>query len=375
MQEHPICMTKNSEFEEFYLNMGPQHPSTHGVLHLLLKMDGEVVVHSVVDIGYLHRGLEKLAEKRTYQGNIALSDRWDYLASMNNNFAMCLTVEKIMKLQIPKRAEYIRVIMAELNRIASHLILFGTYGIDMGAWTAILYGFRERERIMDLFESVCGARLTYNYFRIGGVSADLPAGFVEKTKEFIKYFRKKLKEYDDLLSNNVIFQDRVKNIGIFPKECVIDYGLSGPNLRGSGVKFDIRKNDTYSVYNEFDFDIPVGTKGDAWDRYYVRMREMYESTKIIEQALEKLQDGEIWAKVPRVIRLPKGEVYIRTEAPRGELGIYLISDGGTSPYRMKIRGPSFVNLQILQKVLNGLKIADVVAVLASIDIVLGEVDR
>jgi NADH-quinone oxidoreductase subunit D len=368
-------MTNNSEFEEFYLNMGPQHPSTHGVLHLLLKMDGEVVTDVVVDIGYLHRGMEKLAEKRTYQANIALSDRWDYLSSMNNNFAMCLAVEKLMKLQIPKRADYIRVIMAELNRIASHLVLFGTYGLDMGAWTAILYGFRERERIMDLFESVCGARLTYNYFRVGGVSADLPEGFIEKTREFIKYFRKKLKEYDDLLSNNVIFKDRVKNIGIFSKEDAINYSLSGPNLRGSGIKFDIRKNDTYSVYNEFDFDIPVGSNGDAWDRYYVRMREMYESTKIIEQALDKLPAGEICAKVPKVIRPPKGEVYVRTEAPRGELGIYLISDGGTSPYRMKIRGPSFVNLQILQKVLKGWKIADVVAILASIDIVLGEVDR
>jgi len=375
MQERLTSMTNNSEFEEFYLNMGPQHPSTHGVLHLLLKMDGEVVTDVVVDIGYLHRGMEKLAEKRTYQANIALSDRWDYLSSMNNNFAMCLAVEKLMKLQIPKRADYIRVIMAELNRIASHLVLFGTYGLDMGAWTAILYGFRERERIMDLFESVCGARLTYNYFRVGGVSADLPEGFIEKTREFIKYFRKKLKEYDDLLSNNVIFKDRVKNIGIFSKEDAINYSLSGPNLRGSGIKFDIRKNDTYSVYNEFDFDIPVGSNGDAWDRYYVRMREMYESTKIIEQALDKLPAGEICAKVPKVIRPPKGEVYVRTEAPRGELGIYLISDGGTSPYRMKIRGPSFVNLQILQKVLKGWKIADVVAILASIDIVLGEVDR
>jgi NADH-quinone oxidoreductase subunit D len=377
MSQNPINTIKPiaSEFEEMTLNMGPQHPSTHGVLHLLLKMNGEVVLEAVPDIGYLHRGMEKLAERKTYQGNIAFSDRWDYICSMTNNFAAVLGPEKLMKVQVPRRAELIRVIMAELNRIASHLILFGTYGIDMGAWTPVLYGFRERELILDLFESVCGARLTYNYFRIGGVSADLPEGFAEKAMDFIKVMRRRLKEYDDLLTENVIFKDRTKNIGIISKEEAVDWALSGPNLRASGVKYDIRKDDTYSVYGEFDFDIPAGTAGDCWDRYSVRMREIFESTRIIEQAIAKLEPGEVMAKVPKVIKPPAGDTYVRIEAPRGELGIFLISDGTANPYRMKVRGPSFSNLAIFQKVLSGLKIADVVAMLASIDIVLGEVDR
>ncbi|MEK6646964.1 MAG: NADH-quinone oxidoreductase subunit D [Candidatus Firestonebacteria bacterium] len=371
-------MNNNMEeikLEEMYLNLGPQHPSTHGVLRVGLTLDGEVIVKADPDIGYLHRGMEKLAENRTYAQNIALSDRWDYLASMSNNFAFCLAVEKIMKVQIPERAEYIRVLVAELNRIASHLILFGTYGVDIGAVTPFMYALREREMILDLFESICGARMTYNYFRIGGVSNDLPEGFVKKLEEFTEWFKKRLSEYDDLLSNNVIFLDRTKNIGMLTKEDAIDYGVTGPNLRASGVQFDIRKNDTYSIYSKFDFEIPVGTQGDCWDRYYIRIKEMKESINIIEQILSKLPDGEICTKVPKILRPPVGEVYSRIEAPRGELGIYLISDGNTNPYRLKVRGPSFVNLEVLPELLKTWKIADVVAILGSLDIVLGEVDR
>ncbi|MEI7903840.1 MAG: NADH-quinone oxidoreductase subunit D [Candidatus Firestonebacteria bacterium] len=376
MKENPIITTDNcAEFEEMTLNMGPQHPSTHGVFHLLLKMNGETITYARPDIGYLHRGMEKLAEKRTYQANIAMSDRWDYIAAMSNNFAAVLGPEKLMKVQVPKRAEYIRVIMAELNRIASHLIFFGTYGIDIGAFTPFFYAFRDREKILDLFESVSGARLTFNYFRIGGVAQDLPADFIANTKEFIRFFRPKLKEYDTLLSQNVIFRDRTVGVGAVSAEEAVNWAWSGPNLRGSGVNFDIRKDDTYSVYSEFDFAVPTGANGDCWDRYMVRMKEMYESTVIIEQALAKIPEGEIMAKVPRVIKPPAGEIYIRIEAPKGDLGVYLISDGSVNPYRMKVRGPSFVNVAILQKILKGWKIADVVAVLGSLDIVLGEVDR
>ncbi len=370
-----IEQLKNSGFEEMTLNMGPQHPSTHGVLHLLLKMDGEVITEARPDIGYLHRGMEKIAEKRTWGANIALSDRWDYIASMSNNFAAVLGPEKLMSITVPKRAEYIRVIMAELNRIASHLIFFGTYGIDIGAFTPFFYAFREREKILDLYESVCGARLTYNYFRIGGVSADLPEEFIPGVKAFINYFRPKLKEYDTLLSTNPIFMDRTVGVGAITKEEAIDWALSGPNIRASGVNFDLRKDDPYSVYSEFDFNIPTGKNGDCWDRYMVRMNEMKESARIVEQALEKLEPGDIMAKVAKVIRPPAGEIYTHVEAPKGELGVYCISDGSTMPYRYKVRGPSFVNLAILQKMLKGLRIADVVAVLGSIDIVLGEVDR
>lgn len=363
------------EGEEMYLNLGPQHPSTHGVLRLGLKLDGEIIISAIPDIGYLHRGMEKLAEARTYVQNICLGDRWDYLSSMHNEFAYCLAVEKLLKVEVPERAEYIRIIMAELNRIASHLVLFGTYGVDIGAVTPLLYAFREREIIIDLFESVCGGRLLFNYFRIGGVSRDLPDDFVKKTNEFLDLFEKRLPEYDDLLSYNIIFLDRTKNIGILSTKDAINYGVSGPNLRGSGVKFDIRKNDTYSIYNRFDFDIPTGKNGDCWDRYYIRIREMHESSKIIRHAVNSIPEGEIITKLPKVIKPEPGEVYSRIEASRGDLGIYLVSDGTQKPYRLKVRSPSFVNLMILPQILKGWKIADVVAILGSIDIVLGEVDR
>ncbi|OGF47985.1 MAG: NADH dehydrogenase [Candidatus Firestonebacteria bacterium RIFOXYC2_FULL_39_67] len=378
MTENQINTTKildKDGFETMYLNMGPQHPSTHGVLRLGLVLDGEVIVKAEPDIGYLHRGMEKLAEKRTYQANIAMSDRYDYVCSMNNNFAVALAIEKHLGVEAPIRAQYIRILMAELNRVVNHMLFFGFFAMDLGATTALVFGFREREQVIELFESVSGARLTYNYFRVGGVARDLPSDFVEKTKVFIRFMRAKLKDYDNLVTDNVIFRDRTEGVGKFSKEDCVGYSLSGPIIRASGIKYDIRKDDTYSVYNEFDFNVPALENGDCFDRYLLRMLELRESLKIIEQVLEKLEPGEIIAKVPKVIKPPVGEAYVRTESPKGELSVYLVSDGSANPYRFHLRAPSFINLQILQKVLVGVKVADVIAILGSIDITLGEIDR
>ena len=363
------------KLEEMYLNMGPQHPSTHGVLRLGIKMEGEVIVEAIPDVGYLHRGTEKLTETKDYSQIIHLTDRMDYIAAMNNNAGYVMAVEKLMEQEVPERAEFIRVIVCELNRIASHLLFFGTYGVDMGAVTPFLYGFREREPILDLFEKVCGARLTYSYMRIGGVAEDLPAGFVEECTDFLKYFRVKLDEYDDLLTYNPIFMDRTQGIGVMSAEQAVAYGITGPMLRASGVPYDLRKDEPYSVYDRFDFEVPVTQNGDCWDRYYVRMREMRESCRIVEQALDQLPPGPHQAKTPRIIKPQKGEAYVEIENPRGQLGYYLVSQGEPSPYRLHVRGPSFINLQVLPDLLRGLKIGDVVAILGSVDIVLGEVDR
>jgi NADH-quinone oxidoreductase subunit D len=370
------------ETDEMVLSMGPQHPSTHGVLRLEVTTDGEVVKKVRPFIGYLHRCFEKHAEKVGYPGVVPYTDRMDYLAAMNNNHGYVLAVEKLLGLEVPERAEYIRVIMAELNRIASHLVAFGTYGLDIGAVTPFLYAFREREMILDIFEMTCGARLTYNYYRIGGVGADLTPEIIDKIKEFLDDFEPKLKEYDALLSYNKIFIERTAGIGVIPLEMAIDYGITGPMLRASGMKWDLRKDDPYSIYDRFDFDIPTGVglkgpKGDCWDRYIVRMREMAESCKIIRQALEQLPDGDyILPKLPKMIRPPKGaEVYVRVENPRGELGYYIISDGTHNPYRVKVRSPCFTNLAILPAISKGVMLADLVAIVGSIDIVLGEVDR
>lgn len=361
--------------EEYTLNMGPQHPSTHGVLRIILRMNGESVVNATPDLGYLHRGFEKIAENRTYLQFIPFTDRLDYLASMPYNQAYCMTVEKLLKVSAPPRAEYIRIIMSELNRIASHLVWFGPFALDLGAITPFLYAFRERERILDLFEMVCGQRLTYNYCRFGGVSKDLPDGFVDKAKEFCNYFKPKIDEYVNLLAKNVIFIERTKNVGILSKEKAISFGCTGPVLRGSGVKYDIRKDDSYSLYNEFEFDIPTGTVGDCYDRSMVRFEEMRQSVRIIEQALNKLVPGEIQSKVAKVVKPDPGEVYSHIEAPRGELGFFIVSDGSTKPYRLKIRAPAFSNLSVLGELVKGYKIADVTAIFGSIDIVLGDVDR
>ncbi len=367
--------------EEMVLNMGPQHPSTHGVLRLELVVDGEVVVDVIPHIGYLHRCFEKHAEAMiNYQQIIPYADRMDYIAAMNNELGYAIACEKLLKIKVPERVEYIRVIMAELQRIGSHLIAIGTYGMDIGAFTPFLYCFRDRERILDIFEQTCGARLLYNYIWIGGLSHDVPASFVEKVKDFCKYYRPNIKELNDLLSYNKIFIERTANVGVLPAEVAINYGVSGPVLRGSGVKWDLRKNDPYSIYDRFDFEIPVGkglvgTLGDCWDRYMVRVHEMEQSLNIIEQAVDKIPAGDVQSAVPKRIRPDAAELYIRTETPKGELGYYIVADGTTSPARVKVRPPCFVNLSALPAMCRGAMISDVIAILGSIDIVLGEVDR
>ncbi|MBI2619693.1 MAG: NADH-quinone oxidoreductase subunit D [Ignavibacteriales bacterium] len=367
--------------DEMIINMGPQHPSTHGVLRLEIVVDGEIVVDVIPHIGYLHRCFEKHAEHMTnYQQVIPYADRMDYLSSMSNDWAYALTVERLLKLEVPQRVEYIRVIMAELQRIASHLIAVGTYAIDMGAFTPFLWCFRDRERILDLFEMTCGARLLYNYIWVGGVSHDLPAGFVEKAKDFCKDFRTTLKEVHDVLTYNEIFVKRTANVGVLPKDVAVNYSCSGPMLRGSGVDWDLRRDDPYGVYGKFEWGVQIGkgtkgTVGDCWDRYMVRMNEMEESTKIVEQAIAWLPEGNVQSAIPKRIRPEAGEMYARTESPRGELGFYVISDGTASPYRVKGRAPAFVNLSVLPEISKGAMIADLVAIVGSVDIVLGEVDR
>jgi len=367
--------------EEMVISMGPQHPSTHGVLRLELIVDGEVVVDVIPHIGYLHRCFEKHAEQMSnYQQVVPYCDRMDYVAAMNMDLGYAVACEKLLKIQVPERVEYIRVIMAELNRIASHLIAIGTYGLDMGAFTPFLYCFRDRELILDIFEQTCGARLLYNYIWIGGLSHDVPSTFHEKVTSFCKVFRPTIKELNDLLSYNKIFVERTANVGVLPADVAINYAASGPVLRGSGVRWDLRKDDTYSVYNRFQFEIPVGegrmgTVGDCWDRYMVRVKEMEQSVAIIEQAVSALPAGDVRAAVPKRIRPEAGDVYVRTEAPKGELGYYVVSDGTASPFRLKVKSPCFVNLSALPAVARGALIADVVAILGSIDIVLGEIDR
>jgi NADH-quinone oxidoreductase subunit D len=368
--------------EEMELNMGPQHPSTHGILRVVLKVDGEIVVEAIPHIGYLHRDFEKHSESVLYIGVVPYTDRMDYVGAMNNNFGYCLTVEKLMELEVPERAEYIRVLAAELNRIASHLLAFGTYGLDIGAFTPFLYAFREREEILNLFEALCGARLTYNFIRIGGVSRDLPRGFDKKVKKFLDYFEPNIDEYNELLSFNHIFVKRTAHVGIMSKEVAIKYAITGPNLRGSGIKWDLRKNEPYSIYPKLDFDIPIGTGengttvGDCWSRYIVRIKEMRESVKLCRQVIDGMPKGDFVSKrVKGLIRPPKGEVYMRTETPRGELGFYLVSDGSQKPYRLKARSPCFVALSVLNEISRGCMIADLVAIIGSLDVVMGEVDR
>jgi NADH-quinone oxidoreductase subunit D len=367
--------------DELLVNMGPQHPSTHGVLRVVVRTDGEVVRKAVPHIGYLHRCAEKCGEAVTYQQFIPYTDRMDYLAAMANNFAFCWAVEKLGGVEVPERAEYIRVIVAELQRIASHLVFFGTYGMDVGAVTPFLYAFREREKILDIFERIAGARLTYSYGRVGGVMRDFDQVAVDMTKRFLDDFDHRWEEYNALLTENEIFIKRTANVGVIPRETAIAYALSGPTLRGSGVRFDVRKAEPYSVYDRFEFDVPVGTGrvgtlGDCWDRYWVRMAEMKQSSRIIRQALENLPEGPIAnPKVLRVFKPAAGEVYFRAENPRGELGFYIVSVGDKKPYRCRVRGPSFCNLSVLSEVAKDCLIADVIAIIGSIDIVLGESDR
>lgn len=363
--------------EELVINMGPQHPSTHGVLYLELRLNGEIVVDCRPHIGYLHRSCEKIAENRTYIQFIPFTDRLDYLASMNNNLGYVLAVEKLINLQVNDRAQYIRTIIVELNRVASHLIGMGTFAQDLGAYaTPLFYCFRDREKIVELFEQLCGGRLTYNYMRIGGVQTELPPYAEKIIKQFIKYERKKLKEYNELLTYNAIFLARTKKIGILRPEAAINYSVTGPILRACGVKWDLRKDEPYMIYDHFKFNVPVGIQGDSWDRFKVRLDEITESLKIIEQAIGAIPPGNAVAKVNKIFKAPAGEeVYVRTENPRGELGFYLVSDGGLKPYRNKIRSPSFSNLAALPELIRGLNVSDAVCVLGSFDLVMGEIDR
>ena len=366
--------------DEMTLNMGPQHPSTHGVLRVVLKTDGEIIKDAKPVIGYLHRCFEKHAENVQWQMVIPFTDRLDYIASMNNNFGYVIGVEKLMGIEVNERVDYLRIITAELNRIASHLIALGTFGLDMGAFTPFLYMFREREHILDLFEELCGARLLYNYMWVGGLSHDAPEGWTQKVLEFCDYFEPKVDDYNNLLSFNKIFIERTANVGVLPPEVGISYGVSGPSLRGSGVNFDLRKDDTYSLYDRFDFNTIVGegakgTLGDTWDRYWVKVVEMLESIKIIRQAAKELPDGDVKEKIPKMVKVPKGEIYVRTETPRGELGYFIVSEGTKIPYRVKVRSPAFCNLSVLQAIVPGVMVADLVAILGSLDIVLGEIDK
>ncbi|MEW9671185.1 NADH-quinone oxidoreductase subunit D [Ammoniphilus sp. 3BR4] len=361
--------------EEMTLNVGPQHPSTHGVLRLLVTLDGETIKKVDPVVGYLHRGTEKLAEDLNYTQIIPYTDRMDYLAAMTNNYNLVHCVETAMGLEIPERAEYLRVLVMELQRIASHLVWFGTYLLDIGAMSPFLYAFRDREAILGLFNELCGARLTYNYMRVGGLKWDVPPGWLDKVKDFVPYFKKELEGYHQLVSGNEIFLRRVRGVGSYTTDQAINYGLSGVNLRCTGVKWDLRRDEPYSIYDRFEFDVPTATEGDCYARYLLRMEEMKQSIRIVEQAVAQFpSEGEIMAKVPRVIRPPAGECFTRIEAPRGEIGTYILSEGKDKPYRLKFRRPSFVNLSILPEILVGENMANMIAVLGSIDIVLGEVD-
>jgi len=366
---------QSDQHVDLMLNMGPQHPSTHGVFRMLLRVDGEVVLDAEPHIGYLHRGSEKLSEGEQYTQVITLFDRLDYISNFNNEWVYCRAVERLMGLEIPERAEYIRVILGELNRIASHLLFLGTFGLDAGAMTPVMFSFRGRERIQALFEAVSGARMMHNYFHIGGLKEDVPDNFPQLMTKLLSDIWADVEECDRLLSFNEVFVARTKGVGAIDLETAIDYGWTGPCLRACGLEYDVRRAEPYSLYDRFDFDVPVGKDGDCWDRYFVRVLEMYQSLVIIEQALKDMPPGPVMALGRRLIRPPKGDVYVRAENPRGEIGVYLVSDGTDKPYRVKVRPPSFCSLSALRHLVKGAYIADAVVILGSLDIVLGEVDR
>jgi len=402
VSEESVLNNDGTRTETMMLNMGPQHPATHGVLRIVLHLDGEMVVKAVPYIGYLHRGIEKLCEHITYQQCLPYTDRMDYLASICNNIGYILTVEKLLGIQdeIPQRAKVTEVILFELGRIESHLVGIGTNALDLGAMSAFLYCFKERERIYEILETVCGARLTTSYPRVGGLPLDLPDDFEEVVRNFLKAFPKTMKEVDNLLTRNKIWIERTKGIAVISAEHAIDLGLTGPALRGSGVPYDVRKATPYLGYENYDFEVPVANEGDAYSRFLCRMEEMNQSLKIIQQAIDNLPDGPYIADLPDIVlpekeltytkmeslirhfvivyegfKPPPGEVQHAVENPKGELSYYLISDGSGKPYRMRVRGPSFVNMQALSKMVEGSLVADVIAAIGSLDIVLGEIDR
>ncbi|HJS52822.1 MAG TPA: NADH dehydrogenase (quinone) subunit D [Pyrinomonadaceae bacterium] len=382
------------------LSMGPQHPSTHGVLRLDLRLDGELVVKAIPDIGYLHTGMEKLFEYKKYQQGIVITDRMDYLNPLGNNLAYVMAAEKLLQIEIPQRAQVIRVLTCELQRIASHLVWLGTHALDIGAMSVFFYCFRHREKILNLIEAASGGRMTPSYFRIGGLMMDLPAGFERRCKQFLDDFPEALTTFETLVTGNTIWQSRTQGVGVMERDEAISWGLTGPCLRGSGVDLDLRRDNPYTGYETYDFEVPVETDCDVWARFKVRMREMYESYKICRQALERLKPGSIKADAPKVVlpdrddmrkhmdslihhflivaegfNVPPGEVYMPIEASKGELGVYMKSNGGPKPDRVHFRGPSFVNLSALPAMVEGEMIADVVAIIGSLDIVLGEIDR
>ena len=386
--------------ETLTLNMGPQHPSTHGVLRLVLELDGETVVKTVPHIGYLHTGMEKTMENEMYQQAITITDRMDYLAAMSNNLAYCLAVEKLLEIEVPPRGQFIRVMMAELQRIASHLVWLGTQALDLGAMSVFLYCFREREVIMNLFEQICGARLTYSYIRIGGVAMDMPLGYEDEVARFLSIFPSRIDEYEALLTENEIWRDRTIGVGIMDAETAIKWGITGPSLRGAGVNYDLRKVNPYCGYENFEFDVPLGARGDVYDRYRVRVAEMRQSVRILYQVAERMPDGPAnssdgkivlppkervlsdmealihhFILVTRGFPVPRGEAYASIESPKGELGFYVVADGSEKPYRVRVRPPSFYNLQVIPAIVEGGMVADIVAIIGSQDIVLGEIDR
>jgi NADH-quinone oxidoreductase subunit D len=363
--------------EHYVINIGPQHPSTHGVFRFRLTLDGEVIVDVEPIFGYLHRGMEKIAEGRNYTKNIPLTDRLDYLTSMINNHAYCMAVEKLLDVKVPERAEYIRVIMAELQRVASHLAGIGFFLNDIGAFmTPLLYMFREREKIIELFDMVSGQRLNYNYMRFGGVSMDLPKEFIPALNKLLEQLPGYVAEYDKLISTNEIALARTKGVGILPRELAINSSAAGPVLRASGVNFDLRKEQPYSIYDRFDFDVPIGQTGDVYDRYFVRLEEIRQSVRILKQAVKQIPPGETLARVSKLVRPPSGaETYTAVEGAKGELGFFLLSDGTENPYRWHVRAPSLINLTVIREMLIGWKVADLMAIFGSIDVVMGEVDR
>jgi NADH-quinone oxidoreductase subunit D len=367
--------SSNGQEGELVINVGPQHPATHGVLHLVITLNGETIKKVEPHLGYIHRSIEKMCESLTYRQFIYVTSRMDYLSAHMNNHACAMTVEKALQIEVPPRAQYIRVLMDELTRIASHELWWGAMAMDLGAFTPFFYAFRERETINDIMEDTCGARLTMNYMVPGGVMADIHPLFQQRVKDFIKLFKSKIDEYDELVTGNIIFQNRMKGVGTLSKEDAVSYGCSGPVARGSGVACDIRKLYPYEVYDKVAFDEIMETEGDSFARYMVRVREMHQSIRIIEQLIDNIPEGDFQAKTKAVLKLPKGEFYTRVETARGELGVYIVSEGGTTPYRIKFRSPGFSNLSALGHMARGSKIGDLMAMMGTLDLVIPDIDR
>jgi len=375
MKEEVHVPVKKIEEEEYHINMGPQHPSTHGVLRLVVSLQGEIVKRVQPHCGYIHRGMEKMCEKDTYQQLIHLTDRMDYLSAHINNHAVCLLVENALQVEVPERVKYIRTIIDELNRIASHQLWWCSFGMDMGGLTCFFYGLRDREKVLDIFEESFGSRLLHSYYYPGGLMHDIHPNFQKKVKEFITYFRKKIKDYDQILSGNIIMQERTKGVGILTKEDAINWGVTGPTGRGSGFSCDVRKHAPYAAYDKVQFNEVLFPQGDTFARYMVRMHEMRESMNIIEQLIDNIPEGDYTAKMKPVIKLPAGEYFQKVESARGLLGVYVVSDGNKSPYRMKFRSPNFSNLSVLDHISRDCKIADLVAIGGSLDLVIPDIDR